>query len=285
MPAMLVSNYMMNEGRVGSGEPAGISPDSGVVEEPVGIFDTAFRSLDSELKVQIDSRIQAARQEVTHLVRSYDVDVLSYTRYGSSEIKTTGCSPDAFVQIAMQLAGYRLFGEQVGTYEATQMRAFLHGRTETTRGVSVASQAFVVAMRRHHTIEEKRYLLQQACSVHTETTRKASTGRGIDRHLFGLTSVLRDGEPNPSLFDNETYKASKRWRLSTSTVPNMQCGFCCVDDDGLGIGYDVRSGSCVFNIVGRKDREYVGRMASLLTAALDEMIDLARTQPAPVSKL
>ena len=147
MPAMLVSHCMMEEGRVSSGDPTGVSPAIVSLEEPVSIFEAAFRALDATLKEQVESRIHAARQEVTNLVQRYDVNIVSYTRYGSSEIKTTGCSPDAFVQIAMQLAGYRLFGEQVGMYEATQMRAFLHGRTETTRGVSVASQDFVKAMK------------------------------------------------------------------------------------------------------------------------------------------
>ena len=49
----------------------------------------------------------------------------SFHGYGSNFIKKSGYSPDAYVQVAMQLATFRLFGEQVGTYEATQVRPFL----------------------------------------------------------------------------------------------------------------------------------------------------------------
>jgi hypothetical protein len=48
--------------------------------------------------------------------------------------------------MAIQLAAYRIFGRQVATYEASQVRSFLHGRTETTRPVSMESAAFVKMM-------------------------------------------------------------------------------------------------------------------------------------------
>jgi carnitine O-acetyltransferase len=49
----------------------------------------------------------------------------SFHGYGSDFIKASGHAPDAFVQSVIQLATFRLFGEQVGTYEATQVRPFL----------------------------------------------------------------------------------------------------------------------------------------------------------------
>lgn len=51
--------------------------------------------------------------------------VNTFDAYGSDFIKTAGHSPDAFVQIAIHLATFRLFGEQAVTYEATQVRTFL----------------------------------------------------------------------------------------------------------------------------------------------------------------
>jgi carnitine O-acetyltransferase len=65
-------------------------------------------------------------------VGKQSVSVLTFDGFGSDFIKKSGNPPDAFVQVAMQLAAYRLFGETVGTYESTQVRPFRHGRTEVT---------------------------------------------------------------------------------------------------------------------------------------------------------
>lgn len=52
--------------------------------------------------------------------------VQNFEDYGSTFIKKVArFPPDAYVQMAMQLATYRTFGEQVGTYESTQVRSFL----------------------------------------------------------------------------------------------------------------------------------------------------------------
>ena len=76
--------------------------------------------------------VLVAREEFKDLVGKQSVSVLAFDGFGSDFIKKSGNPPDAFVQVAMQLATYRLFGEQVGTYESTQVRPFRHGRTEVT---------------------------------------------------------------------------------------------------------------------------------------------------------
>ncbi len=144
--------------------------------------------------------------------------------YGSDYIKKVGYSPDAYVQMAIQLAIYRLFGKQAGTYEATQMRPYLHGRTETTRTVSPASAAFVKSMglRPQNDINdeskrnEKLSLLRDAVQSHVEYIKKAGKGKGVDRHFFGMSMLLTDKDTPPTLFSDPLFIRSKRWRVSTS---------------------------------------------------------------------
>lgn len=54
-----------------------------------------------------------AKHNYTKLVTDHDIQVQSFQGYGSNFIKKSGFSPDAYVQMAMQLATYRLWGEQV----------------------------------------------------------------------------------------------------------------------------------------------------------------------------
>lgn len=69
--------------------------------------------------------VTTARTQFEHAVKNQSHSVQEFDGYGSDFIKSAGHSPDAYVQVAMQLAAYRLFGKQVGTYEATQVRQFL----------------------------------------------------------------------------------------------------------------------------------------------------------------
>ncbi len=60
---------------------------------------------------------------------------------------TTGKqSPDAFVQMALQMAWYKTRGSFSATYETASTRMFLHGRTEVIRTLSEQSRAFVLGM-------------------------------------------------------------------------------------------------------------------------------------------
>jgi len=124
----------------------------------------------------VDEHIANAKSHLNQLVGDHDLNVQSFQGYGSNYIKKVGFSPDAYVQMAIQLATYRLWGQQGATYEATQMRPFLHGRTETTRTVSPASAAFVKTMgpRPKHdesdevARKEKLDLLRDAVGIHGE---------------------------------------------------------------------------------------------------------------------
>lgn len=167
------------------------------------------------------------------------LNVQSFHGYGSDFIKQSGFSPDAYVQMAMQVATYRLWGEQVGTYEATQVRPFLHGRTETTRTVSTQSSAFVHQMGIRPKMDEtdstarkeKLRLLQEAVDAHVKYIGLAAKAQGVDRHFMGLSMLVKDGETPPDLYSDPVFARSKRWRVSTSHLTHPE-----FDNWGYGEG-------------------------------------------------
>jgi carnitine O-acetyltransferase len=191
--------------------------------------------------------------------------------------------------MAMQLATYRLFGEQVGTYEATQVRTFLHGRTEVTRAVSTESEAFVKRMGLRPLCDEsdpsvcheKIALLRKATSAHAKYTGLAAKAQGVDRHLMGLSLMVKDGETTPDLYSDELYARSKRWRSSTSNLSHPRFnlwGYGEVVPDGVGLAYAVLPNSCVFNITALKATGYTNKLAELLEEAFLEMRGLLECQ-------
>lgn len=208
--------------------------------------------------------------------------VQSFRGYGSDFIKKSGYSPDAYVQIAMQVATYRLWGEQAGTYEASQVRPFLHGRTETTRTVSSQSAAFVREMGLQPKMDEhdktarkaKLRLLQEAVNAQVQYTGKAAQAQGVDRHFFGLSMLVKGQETAPDLYNDPVFVRSKRWRVSTSnlTHPNFEnWGYGEVVPDGVGLAYSVHKRHCIFNIVALKDNGWTDKLSDLLEEALLEM--------------
>lgn len=61
-------------------------------------------------------------------------------------MKKSSMSPDAYVQMALQLAYYRDAGKFCLTYEASMTRLYREGRTETVRPCTIEAAAWVKAM-------------------------------------------------------------------------------------------------------------------------------------------
>lgn len=102
---------------------------------------------DFRLSKAVLEDISAARAAFRQLIDDHEVAVMQFKGYGKEQVKKFKCSPDAWTQMAIQLAYYSVFGECRATYESASTRKFLRGRTETIRSVSVESVAFCKAMR------------------------------------------------------------------------------------------------------------------------------------------
>ncbi|XP_075364027.1 carnitine O-palmitoyltransferase 1, muscle isoform isoform X2 [Mycteria americana] len=174
-----------------------------------------------------------------------------FSDFGKGLIKKCRTSPDAFIQISLQLAHFRDKGCFCLTYEASMTRLFREGRTETVRSCTAESTAFVRSMAdARQTRAERQRLFKLAADKHQHMYRMAMTGAGIDRHLFCLYVVSRYlGVQSPFL----AQVLSEPWRLSTSQTPQQQLklcdlskfpdhvstggGFGPVADDGYGVSY------------------------------------------------
>lgn len=63
--------------------------------------------------------------------------------FAKPAIKSHGVAPDAFFQLALQLAYAREHGQLPVVYESASTRLFRDARTETIRSVTSASTAFL----------------------------------------------------------------------------------------------------------------------------------------------
>ncbi|KAF8311691.1 carnitine acetyltransferase [Clavulina sp. PMI_390] len=257
------------------------------ISEPINETDFSFQEGGPSSQVEIlkwavdeviKDECEAAKGRALEIIKESDAGVLWFTDYGIDWIKSTGrLSPDAYIQMALQLAWYKATGAFTATYETASTRLFLHGRTETIRTLSTASIAFVEGMSDPELNDYERYdLLRQACLAHNTASKDAALGRGLDRHLLGLRLQLQPGETSPFL-NSELASLSQEWKLSTSGLSAgdrfLATGFGAMYRDGYGINYLTGRDVLKFGIESKRssNRLSTDEFASILGSSLRDM--------------
>ncbi|KAJ1829565.1 Carnitine O-acetyltransferase mitochondrial [Coemansia sp. RSA 2599] len=239
-------------------------------------IDDWFRELNFVTPPAVVSAVKKAEAVFGAGVAKQHLKVLNFAAFGKEEIKRLGCSPDAFIQMVIQLAYTRLHKAARPTYESSMTRKYLHGRTETCRSVTNESVAWCRAMADASiSAEERVRLFKQALAKHTQLTREAVDGQGVDRHLLGLRMLIRPGERKPEIFRDPAYAYSSHWYLSTSQISSenfTSYGWSEVSPKGYGIAYNIRKESLLIHITCMRNEfglnsDYLA--AHFETAALD----------------
>jgi carnitine O-acetyltransferase len=171
------------------------------------------------LTPEIKNAISKSEKAFDKLASAYDLRVLYYQGYGAEQIKQFKASPDAWAQMLIQLAYYKMYNVNRPTYESAATRKFALGRTETCRTVSEDSVAWCKAMEDPNVSNEKCVELgRKAIAAHVKYIMEASDGKGVDRHLFGLKKLLGPEEAVPAIYKDPAYSYSSHWFLSTSQL-------------------------------------------------------------------
>lgn len=207
------------------------------------------------LTPELESDIAAAQAHFKSQIGAHELRVQAYQAYGKGLIKKFKCSPDAYVQMVIQLAYHKFYGKNRPTYESAATRRFQEGRTETCRTVSDESVAFCAAMADPHAEpEHTQKLFRQALDAHVKYISDASDGRGVDRHLFGLKKCLKEGEELPAIYRDPAFGYSSTWYISSSQLSSEYFngyGWSQVVDGGWGIAYMINENSLQFNVVSK----------------------------------
>ncbi|MCJ1400338.1 Carnitine O-acetyltransferase mitochondrial, partial [Xylographa trunciseda] len=211
--------------------------------------------LKFHVNADVKHEIQRATKDFEDLVGQHELRVQAYQGYGKGLIKKFKTSPDAYVQMIIQLAYHKMFGISRPTYESAATRRFQQGRTETCRTVSDESVAFCNAMADPQVPpEECVKKFRAAIDAHVKYLTDASDGKGVDRHLYGLKKCLQEGEELPALYKDKAFTYSSTWYLSTSQLSSEYFngyGWSQVVDEGFGIAYMINENSIQLNIVSK----------------------------------
>lgn len=211
-------------------------------QTPVG-SSSMPQKLHFKITPEIKTDIEEAKHAMNKLAQDLDMRVVVFENFGKNVPKTYKMSPDAFIQVALQLAFYRMYQHSCATYESASLRMFRLGRTDTIRSASGASVEFVKAFDDPSKLNtEKVELLEKAVKAHRWYTNMAISGQAIDRHLLGLKmQALEQQITLPSIFTDKSYGKALHYRLSTSQVPSKtDCVMCFgpVVRNGYGVCYN-----------------------------------------------
>ncbi|XP_054654938.1 choline O-acetyltransferase isoform X1 [Dunckerocampus dactyliophorus] len=225
--------------------------------------------------------LASSEDKLQRLVKNLDMNVHKFHHYGKEFIKKLKMSPDAFIQVALQLAYYRCHNRQVSTYESASIRRFKDGRVDNIRSATPEALHFVRAMSNGHKSDaEKMELLRGAISAQTKYSTQAITGMAIDNHLLGLREIAQELKiDKPEMFKDEAYRISNQFLLSTSQVPTTVEMFCCygpVVPNGYGVCYNPQSDHFVFSVSSFRESPHTcsSKFVKNLEQGLLDMRDL-----------
>lgn len=237
-----------------------------------------------ELKFDISNDVGKAIVKAKDLFKDVAVDghllkVWRYQGYGKNLIKKFNASPDAYIQLLMQLAYYKYTGTLKPTYESASTRKYKFGRTETNRTVSTEALEFVKTFQSDASVDAKIQLFRAAVNQQNNYIKLASNAIAADRHIYGLKKLLEPDEQSDFLDDSMT-KYSGTWFLSTSQLSSEYFngyGWSEVHEIGLGLPYMINKDWLNVTITCRKDNPAgldPAKMFYYLTEAADEMRDV-----------
>ncbi|XP_058473117.1 carnitine O-acetyltransferase [Solea solea] len=244
------------------------------------------QKLHFNITPEIKKDIEDAKQSMNKIAQDLDMRVMVFGHFGKNVPKTHKMSPDAFIQMALQLAYYRMYQRCCATYESASLRMFRLGRTDTIRSASSASSAFIRAFddtSKQNT--EKLDLMEKAVQAHRSYTNMAISGQAIDRHLLGLRmQAVEENLAVPEIFQDAAYAKALHYQLSTSQVPSKtDCVMCFgpVVLNGYGVCYNPMNDHINFAVSSFNTCEETNawRLAQAVEGALLDLRTLLEQTP------
>jgi len=257
------------------------------------IKNSAISSEVEDIRFELNDALRRAVQDagdrfIQHTANT-QTRVLNFSFFGKNQIKQFGVSPDAFVQLALQLAEYKLYGKCYSAYEAVMTRTFLDGRIDVLYTVTPESMAFIRNVdSSNSSVKEKQHLLRQALQKHIARAHECRVGNGVYTHLLALKYRYKIAGRSiglntlPTLFTDTGYQALTHSVVCTSTTSEYGvdlAGYGPIVDDGYGIRYFTKNDGICFNMTSRTQmQENLDKMVIYIEQSLSEMAELMREE-------
>jgi carnitine O-acetyltransferase len=235
----------------------------------------ALEAIEFELDDELRAEARAAAASFAAQAADTATSIVVLDDFGSDQAKELRISPDAFMQMAFQLAHNRARGLVGATYESIATRHYRNGRTEAMRVVTPETVRFVAAMDDPEADEAtRRTAFGAAAERHVERARECQAGRAPEQHLWELQLIQRRrgealGATEPlALYETPGWLKMRDDYLSTSSTASANIeysGFGPTGDRCIGISYMVLADQARLYLSAR------GQIADELRLFADEL--------------
>ncbi|MDQ2727218.1 MAG: choline/carnitine O-acyltransferase [Actinomycetota bacterium] len=249
-----------------------------------------FGAIEFVLDAGLLSDVRAAAASFAEYTADTVTWVLSFEDFGAEQIKQMHLSPDAFVQMAYQVAHQRARGLVGATYESIATRQFQHGRTEAMRVVTPEVIQLVAAMDDPRADDAtRRAAFRAAADKHGRRARECTAGQAPEQHLWELELLAQRsgaalGVTEPlALYETPGWLTMRADYLSTSSVPSVNVqywGFGSTSSRCIGVGYALLPDRFrLYLSTSRAMRDQMVAFADELRSVVRELRDLLSTEP------
>ncbi|XP_017567436.1 carnitine O-acetyltransferase b [Pygocentrus nattereri] len=197
--------------------------------------------------------IEMAKQNLDILINDLDITCFNFQRFGKEFPKRLRLSPNSVIQVAIQLAYYRVHSEVCAACDIASLRMFRGGRTDYIRSPTNQMLSFIQAFDDPAVSREAKIeLLREAAEAYSQLTDQALHGHGIDRHLLGLKlQAIEEGLSVPRMFMDTAYGLATHWKLRTGQVPTNTDSVMCFGPlvpDGYAVCYNPQPDHVHFSV-------------------------------------
>ena len=149
-----------------------------------------IRPVDWFLTKALGRRLRAAHKSIEAARDHRDIETWTVPQLGLKTFRALNISPDAAVQLALQLASDDVTGQIANIFEPVQIRHFAGGRMDFIMPVTAESLAAVRSMQ---TVNANQFFvaaqIYRAAKVHQNQVLHTKSGHGLVSHLLALNAV------------------------------------------------------------------------------------------------
>ena len=175
--------------------------------------------LSWDISPSIQARLQEARLFLSGCYHKYDIETFSFSEYGREFLRRHDVYFQGYIQLALQLAYYKLYHGLAATYQPVSLRAFRCGRLEQPHTVSAESVAFVEAMSDRTSSDRERHaLMLSGIKRHREIATETAHGNVYLKHFQALKLLAEKEQLQIELFHSTAYRVFTTHKLSVSSV-------------------------------------------------------------------
>ncbi|PQE07594.1 carnitine O-acetyltransferase protein [Rutstroemia sp. NJR-2017a BBW] len=263
-PSVRLNDYVQDFIRKASGRPTDMTSDLDKHSHNV-------KPIKFPITDELSKLVLTARSQFEQTTSAEEIVPLSLDRFGQEAIASGKRNANTCIQLILNLAAYRMYGELKPNSEPVSLSSFADGRCSTCSMVTEEVLKFCQLADDPKANQAARLGAFDAARIaHGKNLSRTADGPlNTEAHLLALKQMLNENEETPELFLDQLLQKSQRWFFNATYLPSnheVHYGHRQFNEDGFGIGSMIRADRfdlliCTANGRGKELSSHIKRAA------------------------